>query len=282
MEEAEQEMSRYLDLLQNEYANKSTLLCFGMDPVVERMKIDTSKNLADEIVNYFTRIFGAIAGKISAVKPNAAFYLQYGMDGLSALVQIIAKMKSAGMPVIIDAKFGDIGRTAAAYARYIFDYLGGDSVTLSPYLGYDSLEPFFKYKEKGFYLLALTSNKGAADFQLGRLETGEHLYEHVLRSICGWSGSVSSAGAVIGATHNEFRGCIELLGSMKCSVPLLIPGVGAQGGSYSIIKEILEELEYNTGIVRINASSSISYAHEKFQSLSVEEASSRAVEEMLG
>jgi orotidine-5'-phosphate decarboxylase len=253
-----------------------------MDPVVERMKIDTSKNLTDEIVNYFTRIFDAIAGKISAVKPNAAFYLQYGMDGLTALVKIIKKVKSVGMPLIIDAKLGDIGRTAEAYARYIFDYLGGDSVTLSPYLGYDSLEPFFKYHEKGFYLLALTSNKGASDFQLERLESGVRLYEHVLKSICGWNGSVSSAGAVIGATQNEFRGCIDLLNSMKCSLPLLIPGVGTQGGSYSKIMEILEKLKYNTGIVRINASSSISYAHEKYKSLTIEEASSRAVEEILG
>ena len=95
-------MSRYLELLQNECAKKNSLLCFGMDPVVERMKIDTSKNLEDEIVKYFTRIFDAIAEKVSAVKPNAAFYLQYGTDGLAALVRIVEKMKSSGMPVIID------------------------------------------------------------------------------------------------------------------------------------------------------------------------------------
>jgi orotidine-5'-phosphate decarboxylase len=275
-------MIQYLDLLQNVYAKKNTMLCFGMDPVVERMKIDNSKTLTDEIVTYFTRIFDAIADKISAVKPNVAFYLQYGMDGISALVQIIKKVKSEGMPVIIDAKLGDIGRTAEAYAKYIFEYLGGDSVTLSPYLGYDSLEPFFKYQDRGFYLLALTSNKGAGDFQLVRIETGAYLYGHVLGTISGWSEKVKAAGAVIGATQNEFRECIELLKTRNCYIPLLIPGVGAQGGSYSNIKTILEELEYNLGIVRINASSSISYAHEKFKSLTVEEASFRAVEELLG
>jgi orotidine-5'-phosphate decarboxylase len=275
-------MSKYIDLLENVHAKKNTMLCFGMDPVLERMKIDNSKNLADEIVTYFTRIFDAVSGKISAVKPNVAFYLQYGMDGLSALVELIKKVKSAGMPVIIDAKLGDIGRTAAAYSKYIFEFLQGDSVTLSPYLGYDSLEPFFKYHDRGFYLLALTSNRGAGDFQLGRIETGARLYEHVLGVICSWSEEVRSAGAVIGATQNEFRGCIELLNDRSCSVPLLVPGVGAQGGSYGNIRSILEELEYNQGIVRINASSAISYAHEKFESLAVEEASFRAVEELLG
>ena len=272
----------YTELLQNEYAKKNTMLCFGMDPVVEQMKIDNSKNLAEEIAVYFIRIFDAIKEKISAVKPNVAFYLQYGIDGLSALVEIIKKVKSTGTPVIIDAKLGDVGRTAEAYAKYIFDYLMGDSVTLSPYLGYDSLEPFFKYRDKGFYLLALTSNKGAEDFQLWRTGTGSRLYEYVLRSICGWSSKVRSAGAVIGATQDEFRNCIELLRGRDCSVPLLIPGVGAQGGSYGIIKKILEGLEYNMSIVRINASSSISYAHKKYKSLAVEEASFRAVGELLG
>ena len=103
----------------------------------------------------------------------------------------------------------------------------------------------------------------------------------MLGAICGWSAKVRAAGAVIGATQNEFRGCIELLNTSNCSIPLLIPGVGAQGGSYSNIKKILEEFEYNLGIVRINASSSISFAHEKFESLTVEEASFRAVEELL-
>ena len=274
-------MHQYLDKLQNEQARKNTMLCFGMDPVIERMKIDTSKNLTDEITTFFSRILDEIAGKISAVKPNVAFYLQYGADGLLALVEIIKKSKQMGLPVIIDAKIGDIGKTSEAYAKYIFDILNGDAVTLSPYLGYDSLEPFFTRQDKGFYLLALTSNKGAHYFQFEKLGSGERLFEYVLQSICTWGNRHKSMGAVIGATHEEFRGCIQLLNGEECSIPLLIPGVGTQGGSYSEINEILDNLRYNTGIVRINASSSISYAHERFPSLNIEEASRKAVEEIM-
>ena len=273
-------MHQYLDKLQNEQARKNTMLCFGMDPVIERMKIDTSKNLTDEITTFFSRILDEIAGKISAVKPNVAFYLQYGADGLLALVEIIKKSKQMGLPVIIDAKIGDIGKTSEAYAKYIFDILNGDAVTLSPYLGYDSLETFFTRQDKGFYLLALTSNKGAHYFQFEKLGSGERLFEYVLQSICTWGNRHKSMGAVIGATHEEFKSCIQLLSSTESSIPLLIPGVGTQGGSYSEINEILDNLRYNTGIVRINASSSISYAHERFPSLNIEEASRKAVEEI--
>lgn len=274
-------MHQYLDKLQNERAKKNTMLCFGMDPVIERMKIDASKNLTDEITTFFSRILDEIAGKISAVKPNVAFYLQYGVDGILALVEIIKKSKAMGLPVIIDAKIGDIGKTSEAYARYIFDFLKGDAVTLNPYLGYDSLEPFFFRREKGFYLLALTSNIGAHFFQFEKLGSGERFFEYVLHSICVWRSEHKSMGAVIGATHKEFKGCIHLLRGEECSIPLLVPGVGTQGGSYSQINEILEKLRYNKGIVRINASSSISYAHERFPSLTVEDASSKAVEEIL-
>lgn len=274
-------MHQYLDKLQDEMAKKNTMLCFGMDPVIERMKIDASKNLTDEITRFFSRILDEIAGKISAVKPNVAFYLQYGVDGILALVEIIKKSKAMGLPVIIDAKIGDIGKTSEAYARYIFDFLKGDSVTLNPYLGYDSLEPFFSRLDKGFYLLALTSNSGARFFQFEKLGSGERFFEYVLHSICVWRSKHKSMGAVIGATHEEFKGCIHLLRGVECSIPLLVPGVGTQGGSYSQINEILENLRYNKGIVRINSSSSISYAHERFPSLTVEDASSKAVEEIL-
>ena len=271
----------FLDKLRDVWAKKETLLCFGMDPVIERMPIDSSRDLSDEIVSYFSKILREISGMISAVKPNVAFYLQYGSKGLSALQRLIQFAHSMDLPVIIDAKIGDIGRTSKAYARYVFEVLMGDAVTLNPYMGYDSLEPFFTFGDKGYYVLALTSNQGAHNFQYSDLAAGMTLFEYVIQEICNWNKNHPSLGAAIGATHEEFQRCVEGIVSEKCSIPLLVPGVGAQGGSYGKIKSILEESQYDSAIVRINASSSISYAHERFPESSIEEAAYSAAEEIL-
>lgn len=274
-------MNSYLEMLEDEWAKKGSVLCFGMDPVIERMHIDSSKNLTDEIVDYFSKILHEIRGKISAVKPNVAFYLQYGGKGLEALIKLVGIARSMGLPVIIDAKAGDIGRTSTAYAKYIFEVLGGDAVTLNPYMGHDSLEPFFLHKDKGFYILALTSNDGARDFQYEETRAGKPLYENVIQKVCSWKREHGFVGAVIGATQEEFESCVQKLIDWQCPIPLLIPGVGAQGGSYKTIKKILGSVNFNLGIIRINASSSISYAHEKYPAATVEEASGLAVEELI-
>jgi len=274
-------MNEFIRMLQVEKEEKNSILCFGMDPVIGRMIIDTSKNLTDEIVNYFSKILFEIKDKITAVKPNIGFYLQYGIEGMRALERLIKVSKSLKIPVIIDAKTGDIGKTAKVYAKYIFENLDGDAVTLNPYMGYDSLEPFFLYKSKGFYILALTSNKGAADFQMKSLKNGKVIYEHIIKSLCIWNKRNKSIGAVIGATQNRFGKCIKQIVDNENMIPLLIPGVGAQGGSYKKIIEILDFYKYNNGIVRINSSSSISYAHERFKNCTFEEASYMAVEEAL-
>ena len=116
--------------------------------------------------------------------------------------------------------------------------------------------------------------------RLKGLQRERDIYEYVLDTLCGWNKKHESLGAVIGATQREFKRCVEKIMRGNCSLPLLVPGVGAQGGSYVKIKNVLEELHYNTGIVRINASSSISYAFERYPSLKVEEAAYRAVEEL--
>jgi len=249
----------YLQKLHYTYQKRKTLLCFGMDPVVERMKIDTSRNLSDEIVRYFSGILDAIN-----------------------LVELVSRAKAKGLPVIIDAKIGDIGRTSQAYARFIFEVIDGDAVTLSPYLGSEALKPFFNWKNRGFYTLALTSNPGAREFQLEKIKPETCLYEYVLKMICCWSSEYPSVGAVIGATQDNFRGAVSLIKEHGCLLPLLVPGVGAQGGDYTTVVRILQEEAYSAEIVRINASSSLSYAHERFGSLSVEEASYRAAEELCG
>jgi orotidine 5'-phosphate decarboxylase subfamily 2 len=274
-------MKGFLEKLREEWVKKGSLFCFGMDPVVERMKINPSSELSEEIYRYFSRILHAILEKVSAVKPNAGFYLQYGQAGLSALLRLVRFSRSLGLPVIIDGKIGDIGNTSKAYARFVFDLLEGDGITLNPYMGYDALAPFFSYGDKGFYILALTSNEGARDFQYRALSTGMTLYDCVIQEICAWNRVHPSVGAVIGATHREFRECIEKIKAERCTLPLLVPGVGAQGGSYRQIERELEDIGYDREIVRINASSSISYAHEIYTGLSVEEASFRAMEDLL-
>jgi orotidine 5'-phosphate decarboxylase subfamily 2 len=258
------------------------MLCFGMDPVLQRMKIDSSKNLADEIAGYFMRILEEISKYVAAVKPNVAYYLQYGTDGMKALSDLIIQAKKKGLPVIIDLKAGDIGRTSAAYARFVFEILDGDALTVNPYMGYDAIEPFLHYTDKGFYVLALTSNPGSMDFQNIELKAGGRLFDNVIEKICGWSQSCESIGAVVGATGRDFKRCIAEIVKTGRLVPLLIPGVGAQGGSYGEVKKVLDELGYDTGIVRINVSSSLSYAYERYGSVSYTEAALMAAQDIVG
>lgn len=282
-------MDPFLELLGESYSKTSSMLCLGMDPVLERMKIDSSRNLADEIVTFFMKLLEATKTLVSAVKPNVAFYYQYGFDGIRALAALIKRVKSFGVPIVVDAKNADIGRTSAAYAKWVFDLLGGDAVTLNPYMGYDSLEPFFAYREKGFYVLALTSNQGARDLQLAAMADGRLLYERALEKICSWgrmrsadsNDSGTSIGAVLGATQEQFSSCVESLSRGGCAIPLLVPGVGAQGGSYRDAESALERAGYLKAIVRINASSAISYAHEEYPGLRFDEAAAKAAEEIL-
>jgi orotidine 5'-phosphate decarboxylase subfamily 2 len=274
-------MKGYTDLLREAVERKGTLLCFGMDPVIERMKVDRSEDIAAGIYGYFSRILHAISDRVSAVKPNLGFYLQYGLDGISALLRLVRLSRSLNLPVIIDGKIGDIGRTSAAYAGFIFDQVGADAVTLNPYMGYDALAPFFEYDENGFYVLALTSNPGARDFQYSRVDSGAPLYDKILREICAWNRRHNAVGAVIGATHREFGECLSVIRETGCELPLLVPGVGAQGASYGRTLELLNAAGYDSGIVRINASSAVSYAHEKYGGADIEEAALKAVNDIL-
>jgi len=275
-------VNAYMRLLAKAHDRSGSVLCFGMDPVAERMKIDTSQNIGDEIVRYFSTILEAISGRIAAVKPNAAFYLQYGTFGLNALLKLTQAAQKKGLPVIIDLKAGDIGRTSAAYARFIYEEIGGDAVTLNPYMGFDAIEPFTTFKDKGMYILALTSNPSSKDFQLTTLQSGMTLFEQVLDTVGSWAKKQGGIGAVIGATQKNFNRCIERLKQAGLTLPLLIPGIGAQGGSYPEIMRILEAGGYEQGFIRINASSSISYAHERYTHVAFDEAADMAIDELIG
>lgn len=259
----------YVDFLRETAERNKSIVCVGLDPVIERIPYEhhdikeTISEFYSEMLDGFVRE-GSLPG---AVKPNYAFYAQYGFDGLKALENVIKKAKKLDIPVIFDGKRGDIGKTSSAYAKEAFDFWKADSLTVAPYMGSDSVGPFIKECEtrgKGVYVLNKTSNKGAVEIQNLKID-GKELYMKIAEKIVEWGSEAhGNAGAVVGATSlNELEKIVKFYSSQKNSVPLLIPGVGAQGGNAKEVTEILRKVKYDLGIVRINSSSGINYAYEK-------------------
>ena len=204
-----------------------SLLCVGLDPDPELMPAGMG------VLEFNRAIVDATSDLVCAYKPNLAFYEALGTEGLSALEKTVTYIPDA-IPVIGDAKRGDIGSTARAYARALFETLGFDAATVNPYLGYDSLEPFIEYRGKGVFILCRTSNAGSVDFQdlvlsgkSAGVEGGERpLFEVVALRAREWN-ALGNVGLVVGATYpEELRRVRQLCPQM----PLLIPGIGAQGG----------------------------------------------------
>lgn len=247
-------------------AEKGTILCFGIDPVLEKIKSD-KEGVRERIDDYYFRIADRLVseGQIVAVKPNYAFFAQYGFDGLHALKSIIDRYRGK-VEIIFDGKRGDIGKTSEAYAKEAFDFWGADALTVSPYMGSDSVKPFVR-EGKTVYMLCRTSNKGASDFQ--ELESGgRKFYESVAEKALEWK-----TGLVVGATSDSIMKITEIT---KGEVPFLIPGVGAQGGD---LQMMMGAIKGNPHIHRINASSSIAFAYER-HGLSPEESALRECKEL--
>ncbi len=201
-------------------------------------------------------IIDTTADLVCAYKPNIAFYEAQGEEGLDALYKTVRHIPR-DIPVIIDAKRGDIGNTSAAYAKALFEYFNCDAVTVSPYLGFDSLEPFLKYKEKGIIILCRTSNKGAADFQslLCQYEGKTlPLYEIVALKTSQWNTN-HNIGLVVGATYPEE---LKNIRQSQPDMPILIPGVGAQGGDLDLAVRC--GIDINKRGIIINSSRGIIYA----------------------
>jgi orotidine-5'-phosphate decarboxylase len=212
----------------NHILRKQSFLCVGLDPDITKIPPCL---LADEdpVFSFNRAIIDATAACCVAYKPNLAFYETSGAKGLVSLEKTVSYIRRnyPGLFIIADAKRGDIGNTSAMYAHAIFDHADYDSVTVAPYMGEDSVKPFLLYPGKWVILLALTSNKGSQDFQLTADASGERLFEKVLRKSQEW-GSDEQLMYVVGATQTE------MLKKIRQIVPnhfLLIPGVGAQGGS---------------------------------------------------
>jgi orotidine-5'-phosphate decarboxylase len=208
---------KFTDKLLNASRKNKSWLCIGLDPDPELMP-------AVDVLQFNKAIIEATCDLVCAYKPNLAFYEALGTEGLSILEKTIRYIP-ADIPVIGDAKRGDIGNTARAYAKALFSVLGFDAATVNPYLGYDSLEPFINYQDKGVFILCRTSNPGASDFQ--DLHTdGLPLYEAVAHKAKEWN-IHGNIGLVVGATYPEE---LKKVRSICPEMPLLIPGIGAQGG----------------------------------------------------
>jgi len=208
---------KFTDKLLNASRRNKSWLCIGLDPDPELMPdID--------VLEFNKAIIDATSDLVCAYKPNLAFYEALGRDGLAILENTIRHIPT-DIPVIGDAKRGDIDNTARAYAKALFSILGFDAVTVNPYLGFDSLEPFIAYRDKGVFILCRTSNKGALDFQ-NLCTDGLPLYEAVARKAREWN-VYANIGLVVGATYPEE---LKRVRSICPDMPLLIPGIGAQGG----------------------------------------------------
>jgi orotidine 5'-phosphate decarboxylase subfamily 2 len=228
-------METFFSFLAKRVDDCSSLLCVGLDPHPS----DLPAASADAACDFCLNIIKATAPYAAAFKPNAAFFELYGPEGWAALKDVIAAVQAEShrmgsmIPVILDAKRGDIASSAEGYARSAFEALGAHAITLSPYLGRDSIDPFLAYKEKGVFLLCKTSNSGAGDLQ--DLELAQvpgsptaplRLYEYVAQLARTWN-TGDNLGLVVGATQPESLARVRTIAP---ELWFLAPGVGAQGG----------------------------------------------------
>jgi len=229
--------------------NKS-LLCIGLDSDPGLMPDKLG------VFEFNKAIIDATSDLVCTYKPNLAFYEALGAEGFDALKNTVDYIPD-DIPVIADAKRGDIGNTAKAYAKAIFSHFNFDATTVSPYLGFDSIEPFIAYKDKGVFILCRTSNAGAVDFQALRCQLeNEHrpLFEIVALKASQWNVD-GNIGLVVGATYPEE---LRLIRQSHPDMPLLIPGIGAQGGDLALTVRYGVDAQGEKAI--INSSRQIIYA----------------------
>ena len=246
----------FIDMLRNATVRNDSYLCVGLDPEPSRFPGEW-RGRPEKIYDFCAAIVDATADLVCAFKPQIAYFAAHrAEDHLERLMQHI-RSHAPDIPVILDAKRGDIGSTAEQYAKEAFERYGADAVTLSPFMGFDSVEPYLAYPGKGAFLLCRTSNPGGDDFQNQRLASVEGqplLYEHIARLVQGPWNRNGQLGLVVGATYPQE---IEKVRALAPNVPLLIPGVGAQGGdAVATVKAGLRA----DGLIVVNSSRAILYA----------------------
>ena len=242
-----------IEALKNQILAKKSFLCIGLDVDLEKVP-EHIKAMEDPLYEFSKAIIDSTAAYTVAYKPNIAFFETYGPEGMASLKRVMGYLNNKHPEIftIADAKRGDIGNTATRYAKAYFETYNFDSITIAPYMGKDSVEPFLSFDEKYAILLALTSNGGSSDFQTQQVG-GQMLYEKVIQTSVEWQGS-ERLMYVVGATKaNALRKIRELIPNSF----LLIPGVGAQGGSLTEVAE--NGLSIDVGLL-VNSSRGIIYA----------------------
>ncbi len=251
----------FIESLNAAWTANNSLLCVGLDPDPAKFPAQF-KGQPDAIFDFCTRIVDATAELVCSFKPQIAYFAaQRAEDQLEALIAHI-HAKHPGIPVILDAKRGDIGSTAEQYAVEVFERYRADAITVNPYMGRDSVDPYLAYPDKGVILLCRTSNPGGSDLQflnVGEANQPEKLYERVARLVASEWNSTGQCALVVGATFpGEIARVREIVGDM----PLLVPGIGAQGGDVEATVRAGRTSQANTpgrGLM-INSSRAILYA----------------------
>lgn len=219
--------ARYTERLAARIAATGSHLCVGLDP-----RLELHNNEVSEVERFLNEVIEETHERTALYKPNIAYFEAMGTEGHALLKRVIDAIPNE-VPVLLDAKRSDIGETQRRYAQCCFEILGADAVTINPFMGYDSLEPFLDHEGKGIYLLAVTSNAGSADLQQ-RESDGRRIYEYVgdFATRAQEEGRATDVGLVVGMLTNQAAEVLEALPD----VPLLIPGLGAQGGDIEAIR----------------------------------------------
>ena len=267
----------YIDLLRKSAEETGNIVCMGLDPVMDVLP-ESEAGIRERLNGYFSEIFRRMRMEglsPAAFKPNIGYYAsldnprEEDFQGSLALADILDMLDTyfPGIPVILDSKRGDIARSSGNYAVEAFDKWGASAVTVSPYMGHDSVFPF-AYEDKGVYILNRTSNPGAKELQnelvVDRIDEKElyPLYMAVAHMIARWASEHPGLGAVVGATSPDELSAIALFYACK-DIPMLIPGVGSQGGSAEEVMKRLEEAGYDRTLARINSSSGLTHPWKK-------------------
>lgn len=245
----------FISQLQTAWQDNNSLLCVGLDPAPEKLPVHLRERPIDEAFNEFCiAIIDATAAYACAFKPQIAYFAAHRAEAALETIIQYSRTHYPHIPVILDAKRGDIGSTAEQYAIEAFERYRADAVTVNPYMGFDSVQPYLAYPDKGVIILCRTSNAGGSDLQF--LQVGNTpLYQVVAHKVAHEWNTSGQCALVVGATFpNEIKEVREIVGDM----PLLIPGIGAQGGDLAATM-VAGQTANGTGVM-INSSRAIIYA----------------------
>lgn len=250
-------MATFTERVRAAAEQQTSLVCVGLDPDFSRFPSHIRElGTRDAIIRFNAAIIDATKDLVCAYKPNLAFYLAYGLAGMEALIET-RKLIPSSIPAILDCKAGDVGSTAAAYAKGFFDELGFDAVTVNPFLGEDSLAPFLAYPDRGVIVLCKTSNPGSGEWQdLNVGDAGGPLFLKLAERIARWDSDYpASVGLVVGATYPDQLAQVR----QRCpALPILLPGIGAQAGDLEAA--VSAGLDTQGGGLIVTSSRAIIYA----------------------